>query len=122
MDAGVSPTKRRVSFDGGTCVVEWDGQAKVLRVELGDAEMHLAGNASALALATKVHDENQAIKSELQSLQSGLLGHSHLAGTLVAPPGIVGGPVTGATGTPTSAPYTLGYEPGDVGAQKVRSA
>lgn len=111
---------RRITFADG-CVIEYDQGAHRMSVELpAGGTLELAGAASPIALASKVADELAAIKTELQSIQSGAASHTHLAGALAAPPG--GGPVTGMTGAPVSAPYTLGYEPSSVAAEKVKSA
>lgn len=116
--AGAGPNKRILRFgDGG--VVEYDRAAHVLKVTVPDGgkmqligDIELAGNASAIALASKVADELQGIKDALTS-------HTHQAGTLLlAPPGAGGGPCTGVTG----APPAISYNPSSVAAAKVKSA
>lgn len=80
----------------------------VFVVELPEGgELRLCGSTSAVALATKVLEQLQAIRDELGS-------HTHLAGTLVSPSGAV----TGVTGAATG----IAWSPDDVGSEQVRSA
>lgn len=83
---------------------------KARRVVAGDdVRLGAADADDFVALASKVKDELDAIKSAFNN-------HTHLAGTLVSPPGIVGGPVTGAT-----APVVASYNPNAVAAEKVKA-
>jgi phage baseplate assembly protein V len=109
-ETATATTLRRIEFSDG-CILEYDRETHVLRVELPEGGVvQLAGDVEPIALGDKV-------RAELDAIQSALDSHTHQAGALVSPPGTSGGPVTGTTGTASS-----GYSPGDVGAAQVRSA
>lgn len=106
---GASVTKRGIYFGDGAGI-EYDTATKVMSVALPEGgELHLVGNGGKVPIAEKIVAELDAISQALDS-------HTHQAGALMAPPGAMGGPVTGTTGTASA-----GYSPGDIASEQVHS-
>lgn len=105
----------RIEFrDGG--VIEYDADAGIVRLTPpSGGAIELAGNSKSVALAEDVRSELDAIKSELQSIASGVAGHTHpFVGVAPTMPAV--------TSSPLPTPYTPAYNPSDVAAAQVKSA
>lgn len=113
--AGAHEALWRVEFrDGGS--VEYDAEASVVRLTPpSGGVIELAGSAKRVALAEDVQAEFAAVKSELQAIQAGAGSHTHpFVGVAPGAPGM--------TSPPAAPPYSVSYEPSEVGAKQVRSA
>lgn len=101
---------RGMVFSDG-CEISYDADSHVLDVTLPSGGEVRLGGSKKLAIA-------EDVESELSSMRDDLLNHMHIAGTLIAPAGMAGGPVTGVSGAPASIAYVVGV----VGAEKVKGA
>ena len=109
-----SATVWGVTFRDGA-VLEYDIEAHALRfTPPSGGTIELAGSAKHVALAENVKSELDALKSQLQSIASGVASHTHpFVGVAPTLPGV--------TSPPAAPPYTATYEPGGVASAQVLS-
>lgn len=98
-----------IVFSDG-CKIAYDVDTHILNVELPSGGELRVGGTRKVAMADDVESAHDAIKDDLAN-------HQHLAGTLVAPAGMAGGPVTGVSG----AAVVIVWVPQPVGSDMVKS-